>query len=237
MNHQSIPEVCSARHTKEFYRLAEQIFQPSMVVSTHGLPMYPQLFVQEIFWSHRHHLCTTTLSAQRWAPRHRDKSLQTPSALWWMVCLPGNDGVLLCNLALLLSFSWSLQILVCNRRSYWLSHIEDTLQEQWQALLYFLLAGLYPVPATQQFLLSSPHFAQISLTNLILKTTTIIWSKNFSGNLANGIGGNVLIQVSQSISHLTTRIDSCRPECDCQQASIQIKLLPGLGCLHNWRNH
>jgi Glycosyl hydrolase family 92 len=64
----------------------------------------------------------------------------------------------------------------------------------------FFLAGLYPVPATRQFLLSSPYFAQISFYNPVFKTTTTIRSKNFSGNPVNGVGGNVFVQVSHSMT-------------------------------------
>ena len=46
----------------------------------------------------------------------------------------------------------------------------------------FFLAGLYPVPATRQYLLSSPFFPQVSFFNPVLNTTTTIKSKNFLGN-------------------------------------------------------
>lgn len=61
----------------------------------------------------------------------------------------------------------------------------------------FLLAGLYPVPATRQILLMSPYFPEISFYNPVFKTTTTIRSKNFSGNLSDGTGGNVFVEVSQ----------------------------------------
>jgi hypothetical protein len=59
----------------------------------------------------------------------------------------------------------------------------------------FYLAGLYPVPATEQFLLSSPFFQQISFFNPLFKTTTVIKANNFIGNPENGVGGNVFVQV------------------------------------------
>ncbi|KAI9449063.1 glycoside hydrolase family 92 protein [Lactarius psammicola] len=47
---------------------------------------------------------------------------------------------------------------------------------------FFNIAGLYPVPATTQFLLSSPFFPSVSFFNPLFKTKTTIRSKNFSPN-------------------------------------------------------
>ncbi|KAI9068178.1 glycoside hydrolase family 92 protein [Trametes sanguinea] len=58
----------------------------------------------------------------------------------------------------------------------------------------FFLAGLYPVPATKQYLLSSPFFPKISFFNPAFNTTTNIVVKNFVGNPANGTGGTVFVQ-------------------------------------------
>ncbi|GBE89827.1 hypothetical protein SCP_1701520 [Sparassis crispa] len=58
----------------------------------------------------------------------------------------------------------------------------------------FFLAGLYPVPATRQYLLSSPWFPQISFYNPAFNTTTTIKANGFSGNPANGTGGQVFVQ-------------------------------------------
>ncbi|KAL4242836.1 Peptide-N(4)-(N-acetyl-beta-glucosaminyl)asparagine amidase [Abortiporus biennis] len=58
----------------------------------------------------------------------------------------------------------------------------------------FYLAGLYPLPATRQFLLSSPYFPQISFTNPIFGKTTTIKATNFKGNPASGTGGTVFIK-------------------------------------------
>ena len=44
----------------------------------------------------------------------------------------------------------------------------------------FNLAGLYPVPATKQFLLSSPFFPSVSFSNPLFNTKTTIRAKNFS---------------------------------------------------------
>ncbi|KZT08230.1 glycoside hydrolase family 92 protein [Laetiporus sulphureus 93-53] len=58
----------------------------------------------------------------------------------------------------------------------------------------FLLAGLYPVPATRQYLLSSPWFPQISFYNPIFNKTTTIIANGFAGNPANGTGGQVFVE-------------------------------------------
>ena len=60
---------------------------------------------------------------------------------------------------------------------------------------FFYLAGLYPVPSTRQLLLSSPFFPSISFTNPVLDTTTTIIAHNFTGNPADGTGGNVFVKV------------------------------------------
>ncbi len=59
----------------------------------------------------------------------------------------------------------------------------------------FYLAGLYPLPATEQFLLSSPFFKQISFFNPAFNTTTVIKSNNFRGNPETGTGGQVFVEV------------------------------------------
>ncbi|KAL1948226.1 hypothetical protein VTO73DRAFT_12301 [Trametes versicolor] len=58
----------------------------------------------------------------------------------------------------------------------------------------FFLAGLYPVPATKQYLLSSPFFPQISFFNPAFNSTTTIITKNFVGNPGDGTGGTVFVQ-------------------------------------------
>lgn len=59
----------------------------------------------------------------------------------------------------------------------------------------FILAGLYPVPSTHQYLIVSPFFPSISFTNSLLGTTTTIVSKGWNGNPSGelsiaGGGGN-----------------------------------------------
>ncbi|EPQ50744.1 hypothetical protein GLOTRDRAFT_81814 [Gloeophyllum trabeum ATCC 11539] len=58
----------------------------------------------------------------------------------------------------------------------------------------FYLAGMYPLPATRQFLLSSPYFPQISFYNPIFNTTTTIKAIGFEGNPANGTEGKIFVQ-------------------------------------------
>ncbi|KAH8112965.1 glycoside hydrolase family 92 protein [Phellopilus nigrolimitatus] len=59
---------------------------------------------------------------------------------------------------------------------------------------FFYLAGLYPVPATRQFLLSSPYFPQISFFNPLFNSTTTIKANGFQENPANGTGGHVFVE-------------------------------------------
>jgi hypothetical protein len=70
----------------------------------------------------------------------------------------------------------------------------------------FYLAGLYPLPATEQILLSSPFFREISFFNPVFNTTTVIRSNNFKGNPESGTGGQVFVQVT----HLFRFIASSR---------------------------
>ncbi|KAI0055360.1 glycoside hydrolase family 92 protein [Artomyces pyxidatus] len=59
---------------------------------------------------------------------------------------------------------------------------------------FFYLAGMYPVPATRQLLLSSPFFPSISFSNPVFNKTTTIKARNFQGNPANGTGGTVFVK-------------------------------------------
>ncbi|KAH7911239.1 glycoside hydrolase family 92 protein [Hygrophoropsis aurantiaca] len=58
----------------------------------------------------------------------------------------------------------------------------------------FFLAGMYPLPATRQFLLASPYFQQISFFNPLFNTTTTIKASGFAGNPKDGKGGNVFVK-------------------------------------------
>ncbi|KAH7921949.1 glycoside hydrolase family 92 protein [Leucogyrophana mollusca] len=58
----------------------------------------------------------------------------------------------------------------------------------------FYLAGMYPLPATRQFLLASPYFPQISFFNPIFNSTTTFKANGFSGNPKDGKGGNVFVK-------------------------------------------
>ncbi|ETW77620.1 glycoside hydrolase family 92 protein [Heterobasidion irregulare TC 32-1] len=88
--------------------------------------------------------------------------------------LPGNDGSII-----LFPWSKSTEMFAGAMASY----------------AFFYLAGLYPLPATRQLLLSSPFFPSISFTNPLFNTTTTIQAKNFRGNPTNGTGGTVFVQV------------------------------------------
>ncbi|KAK0440865.1 glycosyl hydrolase family 92-domain-containing protein [Desarmillaria tabescens] len=49
--------------------------------------------------------------------------------------------------------------------------------------VFFYLAGMYPLPATKQYLLSSPYFPSISFHNPFLNSTTTIVSKGFGSGI------------------------------------------------------
>ncbi|KAJ3895347.1 glycoside hydrolase family 92 protein [Lentinula edodes] len=95
----------------------------------------------------------------------------------------------------------------------------------------FLLAGLYPVPATTQYLLSSPFFSSISFSNPLFNTTTTIKANNWAGNPADGVGtvyiANVMINGEQYKSN-------CYLEWDLFKTDVVIELTlsddDSLGC-------
>ena len=58
----------------------------------------------------------------------------------------------------------------------------------------FHLLGLYPLPATRQFLVSSPFFSSIRIRNPYLNTVTTINAHNFKGNPPSGRGGNIYVK-------------------------------------------
>ncbi|KAL0573680.1 hypothetical protein V5O48_008277 [Marasmius crinis-equi] len=60
--------------------------------------------------------------------------------------------------------------------------------------VFFYLAGMYPLPATKQLLLSSPYFPSISIRNPLLNTTMTIKSDNFTGNPVDGVNGNIYVK-------------------------------------------
>jgi putative alpha-1,2-mannosidase len=62
----------------------------------------------------------------------------------------------------------------------------------------FYLVGMYPLPATRQFLLASPYFPKVSFFNPLFNTTTTIIASNFKGNPATGKGGTVFVKVCYS---------------------------------------
>ncbi|OCH84461.1 glycoside hydrolase family 92 protein [Obba rivulosa] len=86
----------------------------------------------------------------------------------------------------------------------------------------FYLAGLYPVPATQQYLLGSPWFPQISFHNPTLGTTTTIKANGFRGNPVNGTGGNVFVK-SVTIDGVLSK-SNCFLEWDVFQKGSTVEL-------------
>ena len=60
----------------------------------------------------------------------------------------------------------------------------------------FLLLGLYPVPATRQYLLSSPWFPKVSFYNPVFNSTTTIIAHGFECNPTNGTG-QIFVQVRE----------------------------------------
>jgi putative alpha-1,2-mannosidase len=68
----------------------------------------------------------------------------------------------------------------------------------------FYLMGMYPLPATRQFLLASPYFPKVTYYNPIFNTTTTIIANNFRGNPQNGMGGTVFVKVCHSMGYFLT---------------------------------
>ncbi|KAH7921950.1 glycoside hydrolase family 92 protein [Leucogyrophana mollusca] len=98
----------------------------------------------------------------------------------------------------------------------------------------FYLAGMYPLPATRQFLLSSPYFPKISFFNPILNTTTTFKVKGFKGNPKDGKGGKVFVKVCLNrwiidlvgiLAHLYL------PEREDRRKAMEVELLCGMGRL------
>jgi len=85
----------------------------------------------------------------------------------------------------------------------------------------FLLAGLYPVPATNQYLLSSPFFPSISFSNPLFNTTTTIKATNWAGNPADGVG---TVYVSNVTVNGVQYKSNCYLEWDVFQTSSVVEL-------------
>jgi hypothetical protein len=99
----------------------------------------------------------------------------------------------------------------------------------------FYLAGMYPLPATGQILLSSPYFPQISFYNPVFNTTTTIIAKGFKGNPSSGTGGTVFVKVCSFcfvFSFLSGLISLT--ERHNQRKTLEIKLLSRLGYFQKW---
>jgi hypothetical protein len=103
----------------------------------------------------------------------------------------------------------------------------------------FYLAGMYPLPATGQILLSSPYFPQISFYNPVFNTTTTIIAKGFKGNPSSGTGGTVFVKVRSfclvfSFLFFVGSDLADRSECHNQWKTLEIKLLSRLGYFQKW---
>lgn len=129
--------------------------------------------------------------------------------------LPGNDGACLLvsrDFASILLISLHfIKILVCsaNLISYAPTASHDSYFLRPGAMgsyVVFYLAGLYPLPATRQFLLSSPYFPSISFHNPLLNSTTTIKANNFTGNPADGTSGNIFVKVSTYLSPVMSNL-------------------------------
>ncbi|KAJ4470945.1 glycoside hydrolase family 92 protein [Lentinula aciculospora] len=85
----------------------------------------------------------------------------------------------------------------------------------------FLLAGLYPVPATTQYLLSSPFFPSISFYNPLFNTTTTIKANNWAGNPVDGVG---TVYISNVVVNGEEYKSNCYLEWDLFEADTVIEL-------------
>ena len=57
----------------------------------------------------------------------------------------------------------------------------------------FQLIGLYPLPATRQLLIYTPHFSRVTITNPYFKTTTTIQTFGYDKDF--GVGDGLYIKV------------------------------------------
>ncbi|KAI5117324.1 hypothetical protein M0805_002339 [Coniferiporia weirii] len=60
--------------------------------------------------------------------------------------------------------------------------------------VFFNMLGLYPLPATRQFLVSPPFFRSVRIRNPLLNTTTTITARGLDEDPANGRGKNVYVK-------------------------------------------
>ncbi|KAH8104929.1 glycoside hydrolase family 92 protein [Phellopilus nigrolimitatus] len=58
----------------------------------------------------------------------------------------------------------------------------------------FNMLGLYPLPATREFLVSSPYFRTVRVYNPVMRTTTTINARWARGNPADGRGGMIYVK-------------------------------------------
>lgn len=102
--------------------------------------------------------------------------------------------------------------------------------------VFFYMAGLYPVPATTHYLLSSPYFPSVSFYNPLFKTTTTIKANNFQGNPSSGIG-TVYIKVNRIPHRYLLLINHYFIECENKRHTMEIKLFYRLGNIRKGRHN
>ncbi|KAF8920528.1 glycoside hydrolase family 92 protein [Mucidula mucida] len=92
----------------------------------------------------------------------------------------------------------------------------------------FYLAGMYPLPGTRQFLLSTPYFPSISFYNPLFNSTTSIASNHFGGN-------NIYVQ-NVTVDGIPYK-SSCYLEWDVFEAGstvvLELSSDPEVGCGEN----
>ncbi|KAF9059872.1 glycoside hydrolase family 92 protein [Rhodocollybia butyracea] len=95
----------------------------------------------------------------------------------------------------------------------------------------FLLSGLYPIPGTKQFLLSSPFFPTVAFSNPLFNTTTTIKAVNWAGNPPDGVG---TVYVSNVTINGVPYKSNCYLEWDLFRNNTLVELTlsddPTLGC-------
>jgi putative alpha-1,2-mannosidase len=116
------------------------------------------------------------------ADRVRDFLSRSPlynTSIWG---LPGNDG------------------------KFYLSYTRDRLMYPHEtdsgamgSYVAFNLMGIYPLPTTKQFLVSSPFFPRITIHNPLYDSRTTIISHNFDGHDGRNIYIKVRVTISPSI--------------------------------------
>jgi putative alpha-1,2-mannosidase len=88
------------------------------------------------------------------------------------------------------------------------------------SFIAFNLLGLYPLPATKQFLISSPFFPRVTIRNSVYDTLTTIIAKGFDGYDGKNIYIKVCLVTTGSLQCLKIRL-----EYQNQQFAVELELL------------